>query len=433
MIQSDFGGVPSATMLAGLKRPMLYAGATMVLAGAAIATVYVLNRAPLVANTDVKGHTFLLSSEAVPVMTALVQKGTLIHHLATSGTLRACREVEIQARVGGALATIGVFNGSYVDEGDTMAAIENREFRVAYDRARTGLLNAQIEYRTLSATPFLAATDSLETARRIIAASHLLDSLRTRYRCGDMDEATYVRLSRDHESAIAYLTANRGDVIAGKSGLAAAREAFETARLNLEWTSVTAPFSGFVADCFLTPGMHVNAGQPLMRLLDLSTLLVDVEVLENETGRIAVGQRTRAHLAGFPGREFKGSVLYMNPLVDPKTKTMKVTIALRDGRHYAGDPRPSLRPGMFATVHIETDVHPHRLLVPRSALLVRDERPLVFTVEDGRAKWHYVETGEANDELLEIKNGLAPGDTVIVDGHYTLAHDAPVSVTRRSP
>jgi HlyD family secretion protein len=343
------------------------------------------------------------------------------------------REVEIQARVGGTITSIAVCNGSQVCRGDTLVRLDNREYRVAFERARSGLLNAQIEYRTLSATPFLASTDSLETASRIAAESRALDSLRVLSRSGRMDDATYERLSREREAALAYLTASRGDVIAARSGLATAREAFETARLNLEWTSVTAPFKGFVADCALSTGMHVNAGQPLMQLVDLSTLLVDVEILENETGRLAVGQRARAHLAGFPGKEFSGSVLSMNPLVDPKTKTMKVTIALKDGRQRAGGPQPFLRPGMFATADIETDVHPHRLLVPRSALLVRDERSLVFTVDHGRAKWHYVETGEANDELLEIRSGLAPGDTVIVDGHYTLAHDAPVSITRRSP
>ena len=171
----------------------------------------------------------------------------------------------------------------------------------------------------------------------------------------------------------------------------------------------------------------------MMNLLDLSTLLVDVEILENETVRIAVGQRARVLPAGLPGTEFTGAVVTMNPLVDPKSKTMKVTIALCDGHQRAGNPQSALLPGMFATVHIETEVRPHRLLVPRSALLVRDERPLVFTVDRGRAKWHYVETGEANDEVIEIRSGIVPGDTVIVEGHYTLAHDAPVSITHRAP
>ena len=170
-----------------------------------------------------------------------------------------------------------------------------------------------------------------------------------------------------------------------------------------------------------------------MKLLDLSTLLVDVEILENEIGRVAVGQRTRVLPVGLPGKEFTGTVLHLNPLVDTKAKTMKVTIALREGRRQAGRSSSFLRPGMFATVHIETDVLTHRLLVPRAALLIRDGRSLVFIVERGIAKWHYVETGSSNDELLEIRSGIATGDTVIVDGHYTLAHDAPVSVIGKAP
>jgi RND family efflux transporter MFP subunit len=370
---------------------------------------------------------------AVRVHVARARTGELIQHQVTTGTLRANREVTVQARVDGYLTGCSAFNGKSVRQGEGLVSIDSRTYRIAFERARAGLLNAQIEYRTLSATPYLATTDSVETARRVAAESRLLDSLRMHLRSGRIDDATYDRLFREHESEVAYLTANRGDVIAARSGLAAARETFETARLNLEWTSVNAPFDGVVADCALAPGMHVSTGEVLMSLLDLSTLLVDVEILENEVSRVAVGQRARIHLAGLAGVQQPGTVLAMNPLIDPKTKTMKVTIALREHRQGSGSPRSMLRPGMHATVQIETNVLPHRLLVPRSALLERDERTLLFTVDHGRAKWHYVETGEANDELLEIRSGIAAGDTVIVDGHFTLAHDAPVSIIPHAP
>ncbi len=366
------------------------------------------------------------------VRVVVARKGSLTQHLTTSGILRAVRDVEIQARVAGTVTGVAVSNGYRVSRGDTLVRMEGREYRAAYERARAGLLNAQIEFRSLSSTPFLPSVDSVETKRRIEAESRAIDSLRVLSISGRMDDATYERLSREREAALAYVTASRGDVIAARSGLAAAREAFLTARLDMEWTSIGAPFDGVVADCSLSPGMHVTAGQSLFRILDLNTLLVDVEVLENEAGRVTVGQAARIRLTTPPGKEFSGSVLHLNPVVDPKTKTMKVTIALSDGRQRPGVPQSRLRPGMFATVLIETDVFPHRLVVPRSALLVRDERSLVFTMDHGRAKWHYVETGEANDELLEIRSGLTPGDTVIVDGHYTLAHDAPVTIARRS-
>lgn len=368
-----------------------------------------------------------------PVRLAVARTGDLVQTLTTNGTLRANREVTVQARVEGYLTNVNAHNGMTVKQGNCLAAIDSRAYRIAFDRARAGLLNAQIEYRTLSATPFLTTSDSLATARRVAMESHLLDSLRASIPSGGVIDAAYERLFREHESEVAYLTANRGDVIAARSGLAAAREAFETARLNLEWTSVTSPFDGVVADCVLTTGMHVSVGQALMNLLDLTTLLVDVEILENEVSHVAVGQHAHVCVAGLPGGRRAGTVIAMNPLIDLKTRTMKVTIALREHRRAAGHLRPMLRPGMYATVHIETTVHPHVLLVPRPALLERDGRTLVFTVDHGRARWHYVETGEANEELLEIRSGLAQGDSVIVDGHFSLAHDAPVSIIRHLP
>jgi hypothetical protein len=79
---------------------------------------------------------------------------------------------------------------------------------------------------------------------------------------------------------------------------------------------------------------------------------------------------------------------------------------------------------MFSTVKLETDILTNRLLVPKEALLVRDQRTLVFVAKSGLAKWQYVDGGEENEQYLEIKSGIAVGDTVIVAGHYTLAHDA---------
>lgn len=406
-------------------------GALLSAAGVALTVGYLLSRTPAEAGRPIERNSFLRGSDATSVTTCIAVRGTLVQGLSTSGILRAVRDVEIHARVGGTIDDVMVHNGGSVRWGDALIAIADHEYRMAFDRARSGLLNAQIEYRTLSATLFLAPTDSLVTAQRIATESRLLDSLRDRHRAGALDDVSYERQIREHESAIAYLSANRGDVIAGKSGLTTAREAFETARLDLESTSLTAPLTGFIADCALFPGMHVNAGQTLMRLLDLSTLLVDVEILENEAGRVAVGQGARATVAGFPGMELHGSVLTMNPLVDPKSKTMKLTIALRGGRERSDALRQGIRPGMFATVLIETEVRRHLLLVPRSAILARDERSVIFTVGHGRAQWHYVETGAANDELVEIRTGITTGDTVIVDGHYTLAHDAPVSIMQK--
>jgi multidrug efflux pump subunit AcrA (membrane-fusion protein) len=97
-----------------------------------------------------------------------------------------------------------------------------------------------------------------------------------------------------------------------------------------------------------------------------------------------------------------------------------------------------LRPGMFARALISGERFSDRLLVPREAILMRDDRPLLFKVEGDRAKWLYVVTGESNDHLVEITSVLQggtldPDDRVIVSDHLTLAHDAKIKVRKTIP
>jgi len=93
---------------------------------------------------------------------------------------------------------------------------------------------------------------------------------------------------------------------------------------------------------------------------------------------------------------------------------------------------------MFVRALIAGETFRDRLLVPREAILTRDDRPLLFKVEDNRAKWLYVQLGESNDDLIEITKvlqggPLAPGDKVIVSDHLTLTHEAKVKVKKTLP
>ena len=109
--------------------------------------------------------------------------------------------------------------------------------------------------------------------------------------------------------------------------------------------------------------------------------------------RVRPGEGAVISCMAFPGMPCPGIVHAVSPVIDLKSRMMRATIELSATR---GDRRASqvpLRPGMFASVLIETDRLQGRLLVPREALLVRDLRQLVFTMEHGLAKWHYVETG----------------------------------------
>ncbi len=83
---------------------------------------------------------------------------------------------------------------------------------------------------------------------------------------------------------------------------------------------------------------------------------------------------------------------------------------------------------MHAEVEVAAEIYEGRVLVPQEAVLVRGGRKLVFVVEDGRAKWRYVTTGLENERYVEILEGAKEGESVIVEGHLILAHDARVTI-----
>jgi RND family efflux transporter MFP subunit len=165
-----------------------------------------------------------------------------------------------------------------------------------------------------------------------------------------------------------------------------------------------------------------------MTIVQLDPIKVEVQVLEAELGYLQEGRRAQVSFAAFPGESFEGRVESINPLVDPEQRTGRVTVLL-------ANPEGRIKPGMYAEVALDAQSFPDRILVPRSAILERGEgRTMLFVFEEdgdrGLAKWRYVQTGHESERLVEIlpseEGEVAPGETVLVDGHHYLAHDTPV-------
>ncbi|WP_353268952.1 efflux RND transporter periplasmic adaptor subunit, partial [Gemmatimonas sp.] len=151
------------------------------------------------------------------------------------------------------------------------------------------------------------------------------------------------------------------------------------------------------------------------------------QVLEHDLPLIRVGGEAIVSSAGAPDRPLRGRVDALLPLVDSMARSGRAIVRL------TGD--GTLRPGMYADVQLEATRLRNRRLVPTRAVIERDGRPLVFVVKDGRAQWTYIVPGRSNgvdtEVLPDSSSGDIPikaGDPVIVDGHLTLTHDAPVKL-----
>ena len=358
---------------------------------------------------------------AVNVNASRVVRGDLVRPVVAEGYIRARHSAEIHAEVAGKLIRVLVEEGQPVRRGQMLVKLDDREYEMAAEEARARYLQALSLLTIEDAEIDSALVESAQAARDEFADLERLE------RSGKISREE--RLAREIAMDIQSLKAGkfRGEIAAARSGVSMARADLERARLNLERTEIRAPFDGVVSGLTLTAGQQIMLNQTICTLVDNVNIEAEVGVLEADVGKIAPGGTA---LLAVPALRdtFQVTVDVVSPQFNRETRTCQVLLRVRneDGR---------LRPGMFARSLISGERFADRLLVPREAILMRDDRPLVFKVEGDRAKWLYVTLGENNDHLVEIKNVLQggtldPGDRVIVSDHLTLAHDAKIKVRR---
>lgn len=349
----------------------------------------------------------------VPVETAVARRGDLVMRITATGTAEATRQLEVESAVGGTIVEIPVTEGGLVSPGDLLVALDDTELRLTVQMRRESLVRSMAKFAEKQA--FLDTDDtSSETMREMAAAQQEVIG-------GVMSPEQFRALIDDPRFNALFDTISREEVMAAQDGLLTDRANYAVAELELQRARTAAPFGGQIANLLVVVGQRIAPGTKLMTLVESDPIRLRVDVLESEAGLVSVGRRAEVNFAAYPGSRFVGAIEAINPLVDPQTKTLEVLIGLPNSDL-------QLRPGMFAQVTLDTEIFADRLIVPASAVLLRDDRPMLFVVQDGRSKWVYITKGLENADWVEVTDGLAPGDEVVTDGHYSLAHDAAVRV-----
>jgi len=323
-----------------------------------------------------------------PVSGAEVLRDTLWIRVGAAGQAEAFQRATISAQVEGVVQSVSARENQRVGEGAALMQIDTTEYAMAVDQARADLLSAETDYRQM-----ILFDDELEDAA--------------------------VRAERER-------------IARSRSGLEQQRVNLRQAEFRLQRSQVTSPFGGRIADISVVPGQYVTAGTELMTVVDLDPIKVEVQVLEAELGFLSEGRKADVVFAAYPGEVFQGAIETINPVVDPESRTGRITVLLANRDH-------RIKPGMYAEVSLDAEALPDRVMVPRSAILERGEgtrRKMLFVYSpegsNGVAEWRYVNTGRESDTHVEImREGLEqgmvePGEIVLVDGHHYLAHDTPI-------
>lgn len=366
-------------------------------------------------NTDTETER-VVSRARVEVI--IVEPSDFVLRAEATGHLMPWRVAEISAEGSGVVRERLVEEGHRVIEGDMLFRLDDADEKIALDEAKSILLKAQAEYARLIVGDVGAISpDSswLSDAREIFLRAEEAFERREI----TVDELQVAR--RNFEAMEIRSGGKRAEVRAAMSGLSAAEQGADRAKLGLSRTVVVAPFAGRVSDIETEVGKRVAVGTELLTLRDDSRMKVDVNVLEADLVNLVPGGTARIRIPALKDTVLTGSIYSINPSIDPETGTGRVRVSL-------ANPRGRLISGLFAYVELEIGRESDRLVVPTESVLVRQGRDLVFVIEDGRAQWVYVTVGKHSGALVELIEPVSPGDSVAVAGHHALSHDARVEV-----
>ena len=205
-----------------------------------------------------------------------------------------------------------------------------------------------------------------------------------------------------------------------KSGVLAAKNNLEKSQIEYEQTILKAPFSGVIANLEKKQGDFITSSDVFCTIINPNTLEVSFSVLENEFDFVSKGQALEIQSFANKDTKFVGIISEVNPIVD-KNGLIKIKAKVTSKN-------TGLLDGMNVKVFINKPLK-DVLVIPKEALVLRSNREVVFTVENGLAKWNYVELAGENNDSYAIKKGLKISDTLIVSGNLNLSHDAKVNAT----
>ncbi|MGP9812442.1 efflux RND transporter periplasmic adaptor subunit [Rhodopseudomonas sp. NSM] len=190
-----------------------------------------------------------------------------------------------------------------------------------------------------------------------------------------------------------------------------AMETSRTAPVKIEWS---APRDGVVLERNATEGMRAQPGDVLFRIADISRLWATIDVAERDLGAVALGQRVIVRARSYPGRDFTGEVKLIYPQISKETRTARIRIEL-------ANPDLALLPDMYVDAEIDTGGAQPVLAVPDSAILDSGSKQVVFIDKgEGRYEPRSIEPGRRGREYVEIREGLAEGDRVVVSANFLI-------------
>jgi multidrug efflux pump subunit AcrA (membrane-fusion protein) len=384
----------------------------------------------------------VVAKPALSVRTAKVEKRDFSIDTLYAARLVADKEVSIIPKVGGRVASVRASLGSAVTAGQVLFTLETGDYDAQYRQAQAALQSANAALtRTSDAgqgqqiIQAQAAVDAAQVAfddakglyektQRLFdggaVAKQQLDDVEARYKGAaiQLDSAKQsLALVRDRAGP------QSADVASGQRDQASAQA--DLAKRQLDSTVIRSPIAGKVSLRNVEVGELVGPSSLAFVVIDDRYVLAEAGLSERVVGRIRAGMRIPVSVDALGETDGRGGlsgvVQSVSPAADPRTMLYQVRVRLdnKDGR---------LKAGMLARLRIPVAGETGALLVPERAVFSSGGGDAVYVVEGGLARLRPVSLGESDGSFVQVRQGLAEGDSVITEGQEFLADGDPVSV-----
>ena len=318
------------------------------------------------------------------VTTTTAQMQDWRDQIETVGSLRAWRGTDLSTEIAGLVRDVKFRSGQNVDAGDVLVE-----------------LNADAEKAQLL---------SLEAAAELARTT----------------------LTRDR-GQLAVRAVSQATIDADEADLKSKTAQVEQQRAVLEKKLIRAPFAGRTGITTVQPGQYLNAGDKVVTLQSIDTLLLDFNVPQRELAQVKLGAEVSAGVDALPGRVFSGKITAVNPAVDTGTRNVQVEASVKNFKH-------ELLPGMFTKVALLVGAPERHITVPQTAITYNPYGATVFIAESSKnekgqtaltARQTFVTTGATRGDQVAVLTGLKEGDVVVTTGQLKLKTGSALQVDNK--
>lgn len=375
------------------------------------------------------------SARAVPAYVA--ERRALAQRVVASGRVMPAARVTLGSLSLARVTEVAVREGDAVRRGQLLLRLDDAEARAALSQARARVQEAAARLDLVRGVTTRTAAESVRRAEvRVAQAERDVERARRLFDGGSASAAQLedaekaLLLARSEAETAAVQAASVGDAGADQrlaaAALRQAQAAAAAAQAKLDEKELRAPADAQVLVRGAEPGDVVQPGAALLVLAEAGRTRLTVQPDEKNLAVLREGQEADAVADAFPAEPFRAAVSYIAPAVDPARGTVEVRLDVPS-------PPPFLRPDMTVSVNVTVGRKDDALVVPAEAVRDAADDPWVIRVEGGRAVRRPVKLGLRGEGMLEVLEGLLPGDAVVPPAAGAIDAGARVRVRRLDP